>query len=628
MVWQLNKSLLSRLAKRVTVLGASLLWFGASLAVAEPLLPAEKQYRLAAWHFYQDDYYQALLQLALAAEPSAKASLLQAGLLLQLDMPASSAALLQRLLADNTLSGQLPRQLRNIALLQFSRYQYEQQQTAAARAYLNQLSPPLEMLSGQAELLSQLLYWPDLAAADLQLFSRLAGQDELPYVVINHILALRQQQQPEQALALLARLSDQLPTDGQPGFWQQLFRWRAPAALHSADSEQQALADYLQLVKAGLLLDQLQWASAQQVLSEFASDSVLTLAAMTLYRDVLTENRQIPTLLAVLQQLIVRFPYAPASWLAAHQLGTQFERALAQQDALAAYRWAEQYYQQQLAANIEHASLLSLEQLAAPSGLSDWQQYQLRQQASLYQLQRQLNALLQLQQLQQQRIARLANLAEVIDSKLLQQRQLLASALPQLTVKQQQLQQQVAQLDAALVTAASLPMAELLWLDSTEQDHAQMQRMLLRAGERVAVLAKAGRDTGLAATRLARLQGLLQWQFQQGSAERHWQLTKLRRQLAVELSKIGEALQRLAALDGQTERLLAQQQQLSDITGKEQQFSAVLAQQQQQQLAQLNSGLQQLRLAEREQVLALQRLNTQAVARVMEQLLLSSQEGQ
>ncbi|WP_214000364.1 hypothetical protein [Arsukibacterium sp.] len=612
-----------------STLSALLLASGVLLPVAAaPFAQSEKQYRLAAWHFYQEDYYQALLQLSLAPEEPAKASLFQAGLLLQLDMPAATASLLKRLLDDQTLSGKLPRELRNIALLQFSRYQYEQQYTEQARYYLQQLTPPLAELAGQAELLQQLLNWPDTMAGDPQVFSRLAGQNELPYVVINQILALRQQQQPAQALALLGQLSEQLGAEPQPGFWQRLFSWRAAEPLLSDATEREALADYLQLLKAGLLVDQLQWADAQQVLSEFASSSVLTLSAMTLYRDVLTENRQIPTLLSLLQQLIERFPYAPASWLAAHQLGNQFERALAQQDALAAYRWADQYYQQQLAANSDHASPVQLEQLADPAGLSGWQRYQLRQQAPLFRLNSQLAALQQLQQLQQQRLSQIERLSDVVQIKLGQQQQLLSSTLPGLIEKQQQLQQKAAQLTSVIVAATQQPMAGQLWLDDTEQHFAQLQRMLGRAEERVAALTAAGRDVSQAAARLSRLRGILQWHYQYNSAERRWQLTKQQQQLTAELTRINDALARLTRLDGKTERLLSQQQQLATLSDQESQFATALAARQQQLLAQLNTELQQLRQAERAQLQEMRRVNTQAIARVMEQLLLTTQEGQ
>tara|TARA_R100001443_G_scaffold109644_1_gene121074 strand:- start:9863 stop:11638 length:1776 start_codon:yes stop_codon:yes gene_type:complete len=591
-------------------------------------MQSEKQYRLAAWHFYQDDYYQALLRLSMTPQKAAKASLLQAGLLLQLDMPEATASLLKKLLDDQTLSGELPRQLRNIALLQFSRYQYEQQHNEQARHYLNQLTAPLEDLAGQAELLQQLLSWPATNVADRQVFNRLAGQRELPYVVINQILALRQQQQPGPALALLAQLRSQLQAGPQSGFWQRLFSWgEATPLLNNAD-ERQALADYLQLLQAGLLVDQLQWADAQQVLSEFASNSVLTLSAMMLYRDVLTENRQIPTLLAVLQQLIDRYPYAPASWLAAHQLGNQFERALQQQDALAAYRWADQFYQQQLAANSEYARAVQLPQLAQPETLSGWQQYQLRQHAPLFQLNNQLRALQQLQQLQQQRQDKMVRLAEVVQIKLDQQQQLLIRSVPDLTAKQQALQEQAGQLAARISETQQQPMAQHLWLDDTEQNYAQLQRMLSRAQDRVTALTAAGRDVRDAEIRLMRLRGILQWHYQYNRAERHWQLGKLQQQLTTQLKAVDIALNRLNALDGKTEHLLRRQQQLTALTTQENQFTAAVAQQQQQLLGQLNHGLQQLRLQEREQLLEMRRLNTQAIARVMEQVLLSSQEAQ
>ncbi|KKO48687.1 hypothetical protein VT06_10330 [Arsukibacterium sp. MJ3] len=626
------RQLKTALMRHIAVLSAMSALFALSMmpfaVAAEPLLRTEQQYRLAAWHFYQDDYYQALLQLALAPENSAKASLLQAGLLLQLDMPAATASLLQRLLDDHTLSGQLPVQLRNVALLQFARFQYEQQHNQQARYYLQQLSLPLNELAGEAELLTQMLRWPELSPVDSQVFSRLAGQSQLPYVVINQILTLRQQQQPLPALQLLTKLSQQLQVNAEPGFWLALFHFRAASPLLSDSTERQALADYLQLLKAGLLVDQLQWANAQQVLSEFASNSVLTLSAMTLYRDVLSENRQIPSLLAVLQQLIVRFPYASAGWLAAHQLGEQFERALAPQDALTAYRWADHYYQQQLTDNTAYAVPLSAAQLAKPDGLSAWQHYQLRQQSQLFQLRRQLAALQQLQQLQQQRQARMANLAEVVATKLAQQHYLLASALPELGTKQHALQQQVKQLHIIMRKAADEPMAQLLWQGEAEQHFAQLQQLLVRAEGRVASLTAAGRDVSQVKQRLGRLRGILQWHYQQSAADRRWQFSQQQQQLTATLSTINAALKRLATLDGKTERLLAQQQQLELTAARENQFSADLAAQQQQLVAELNRGLQQLRLSEREQLLALQKLNTQAIARVMEQLLLTSQEGQ
>ena len=136
MVRQLIPKLIKRLLMALLVSGVLL------PVAAEPLMQSEKQYRLAAWHFYQDDYYQALLRLSMTPPKAAKASLLQAGLLLQLDMPEATASLLKKLLDDQTLSGELPRQLRNIALLQFSRYQYEQQHNEQARHYLNQLTAP------------------------------------------------------------------------------------------------------------------------------------------------------------------------------------------------------------------------------------------------------------------------------------------------------------------------------------------------------------------------------------------------------------------------------------------------------------------------------------------------------
>ena len=170
-------------------------------------------------------------------------------------------------------------------------------------------------------------------------------------------------------------------------------------------------------------------------------------------------------------------------------------------------------------------------------------------------------------------------------------------------------------------------MAQLLGLNDTEQALSQQQQMLTRATQRLQQLAADGRDMTAENARLQRLNGLLTWQYQQNSADRRYQLVLLQQQLTAELQQIDSGIQRLAALDGKTIRLLAQQQQLTQGMGNEQRFSEALSQQQQQLLVSLNQALQQQRLAEREQLMALQRLNTQAIARLMEQVLLSTEEA-
>ena len=222
----------------------------------------------------------------------------------------------------------------------------------------------------------------------------------------------------------------------------------------------------------------------------------------------------------------------------------------------------------------------------------------------------------------------MVRLAEVVQIKLDQQQQLLIRSVPDLTAKQQALQEQAGQLAARISETQQQPMAQHLWLDDTEQNYAQLQRMLSRAQDRVTALTAAGRDVRDAEIRLMRLRGILQWHYQYNRAERHWQLGKLQQQLTTQLKAVDIALNRLNALDGKTEHLLRRQQQLTALTTQENQFTAAVAQQQQQLLGQLNHGLQQLRLQEREQLLEMRRLNTQAIARVMEQVLLSSQEAQ
>ena len=122
------------------------------VSAAEPELLSEKHYRQAAWSFYQQQPATALEALQLAPQQSSRTRLLEAGLYLQLDMPARTAALLQQVLTDAEQPNALPQALRNIALLQFARYQLELGNKTQAKHYMQQgISTPDAAYLGQQQ---------------------------------------------------------------------------------------------------------------------------------------------------------------------------------------------------------------------------------------------------------------------------------------------------------------------------------------------------------------------------------------------------------------------------------------------------------------------------------------------
>ena len=192
--------------------------------MAEPVSLSEKHYRQAAWAFYQQQPASALEALQLAPQQDGRTRLLEAGLYLQLAMPQHAATALEQVLAQPADDNAVPQALKNIALLQFARYQLELGNKTAARQYLQQVNITADgAWRGQQQLLSQLIHWPDISVPPQPDFVSLADQPEMPYVISNQALVLAQTDQSDTALDWLAQIRQQLKTSEGQGFWQLLF---------------------------------------------------------------------------------------------------------------------------------------------------------------------------------------------------------------------------------------------------------------------------------------------------------------------------------------------------------------------------------------------------------------------
>ncbi|MBZ9610064.1 hypothetical protein [Rheinheimera maricola] len=609
-------------------LAASLLWLPLlPILAAEPDQLSEKHYRQAAWAFYQQQPALALETLQLAPQQDSRTQLLEAGLYLQLGMPGHAAELLQQILTLYRGDNALPQTLRNIALLQFARYQLELGDKAQAKLYLSQVDISADSTYlGQQQLLSQLVFWPDIALPAKPDFSALAQQAEMPYIVSNQALILAKQQ-PELALQWLSQLRQQFSIATEQGFWQQLFNtpWRS---LTSADGfnypaeEQQALQDYLLLIQAQLYISLQDFAAADAILANFASDSVLSNNALELYSHILTEQRHIPALLAVLQQQILRQPFGDTAWYAATRIGEQLERALANKDALAAYRWADNYYQQQQQLIHEQARPIQVQQLS--DNASPWQQQQLSNDNQLYRLSEDILGLQQQLNAAPVRQQRLGRLQQTLQYKLQQQQQLLPSQLPDLSERQMLLADKFALLQQQISQAQQ---SELSLLLTQGEPHRQLM-LLQNAEQRLQLLITAAQpQSEVYASRLKRLRGIMQWHYQQKSAQHDWQLQQQQQLLNQQLNQLTQRLQQLQQQGGQTEQLLVKQQRLTLLSEHQQQLNLALLSQQQQLLAQLNQRLQQRRNEDIAMLQKLQRHNKESMARVMETVLAQGSSG-
>ena len=584
---------------------------------------SDKHYRLAAWSFYLQQPEQALERLQLAPEQDARTQLLEAGLYLQLGMPQRAAYLLQQLLtAGNEGASALPLALRNAALLQFARYQLETGNKAQAQQYLAQVNIGTDQQwLGERQLLNQLVNWPDIALPETPQFALLARHSEMPYIVSNQALVLAKSGQTELALHWLAQLQSQLAVPQQQGFWSLLFsgQWRLlgkPDGFVYPAQEQTALQDYLALLQAQLHIERQELAAADAILANFAADSVLSDTALQLYSHILTQQRHIPALLAVLQQQIKQQPFSLTAWQAASRIGEQLERAAQLHDALGAYHWAEQYYQQQTELINQQARPLQVSQLQ--HGLAPWQQLQLANDNNLYRLQQDILALQHQLANAPERQQRLARLTEVTAFKLVQQQDLLSTQLPQLTARAQTLTQQFSAVQQQIATAEQQPMALSLWQGEAYQQLSRLESAEQRFS-RLPADAQQGADY---AKRLARLRGLLHWQYSDTAAERRWQRQQQLTATDAKLAMLQQQLQTLSRQGNQSPRLTAVRQRLTLLNEQQQQLNLALLSQQQQLLARLNQQLQQLRQQQLASLTQLQRHNKEAMARVMERVLL------
>lgn len=584
-------------------------------------VPPEKHYRQAAWAFYNDAPAEALQSLQLSAQQDARSQLMQAGLYLQLGMPQHAAALLKPLVEQG--EQKLPRNLLNIALLQFARYQLELGDKIAARSYLSAVRLTADdPWLGHQQLLEQLVQWPEVALPATPDFAALQFHPQMPYIVSNQALALALRNQPQLALDWLALLQKRIKRPDAPGFWQALFsgQWEQLYGVEGYDfnnEEYVALQDYLQLLQAQLHIEQQNFAAADAVLSDFAANSVLSPAALALYSHILTEQRHIPTLLAVLQQQIDLQPFSLTAWQAATRIGEQLERAHAEQDALAAYRWADNYYQQQLQQIEQQAVPLDVGKLT--QGMSAWQQLQISQHDSLYRLQQDILTLQQQLAGAPERQQRLQRLAQVNLFKQQQQQTLLQQQLPLLQQRRAALAEQSQQLHNRISEAQAEPLSLLL---SEGEQFAQLAAVQA-ATERLSRIKRLSTDfdDGAYQLRLQRLRGLLQWQYYDDSARRALSLQRAQTALTQALAQTDARLADLQAQQQSAPRLEQQADKLALLNSRQQQLNLQLLSLQQQRVAVLNQQLQQRRQQDIAAIRDLQRHNKQALARVMERVL-------
>lgn len=596
---------------------------GAAAAQSEPRTlvsqqPLEQPYRQAAWYFYQDQPYSALLQLELSPTTDPRSDLLKGGLLLQIGLPKQAADLMAQLLKQQ--QGALPEDVRQYALLQYSRYLFNHGDKAAAKQYAQNIVTNPD-LKGMQQQLQQMLDWPAIQIPAQPDFDQLNGQPEMPYVIMNQIQAIAASGDVDRALEWQEQLTGQLGDAVDPWFWQRWFGF-TPQWQRKDNAETTAVLEYLQLLRAQLFIRKQDYSNALSVLSQFPLDSALNQLALETYAQVLAKSGQTATLLAVYQQMLERHPYAMSSWKAATEIGLTLEKTGQKPQALAALQWAEEYFATQLSQN-SAVTALTLPALAQQH-FTPWQQFQFKQDKSLFALKTDILAMKQLTEYAPLQLARIEHLQKVVAIKLQQQTELLHGKLPELSAQLSRFEQQYQGLQQELADVGQQHYPQK-WLPLTLY---KQQQNIDKAAGRLLLLSQAQQqgaairvDVSKQQQRLNQLQGLAKWQYATEQVANQWQLKKQQQQLTQLIPQIRQRIRTLEAAQDATPRLKLQQQRLAELQTQQQQLVAGIANAQQLLLAELNQLLQLRAAKQRTELLQLSRRNKQALARVMEEQL-------
>lgn len=580
--------------------------------------PLEQAYRQAAWFFYQDRPYDALLQLDLAPAADPRSDLLKGGLLLQVGLPKQAADLMQQVLQHQ--QDALPEDVRQYALLQYSRYLLNRGDKTAAKRYAAGITAN-PAVKGMQQQLQQMLDWPDIQIPAQPDFDQLDGHPEMPYVLMNQIQALAAKGDIERALEWQEQLSNQLDNAVAPWFWQRWFGF-APVWQRQDDNETTAVLQYLQLLRAQLFVRKQDYPSAQAVLSEFPLHSPLNQLALETYAEVLAKSGQTGPLLGVYQQQLQQHPFAASSWRAATDIGLTLEKTSQKAQALAALQWAERYFDSQISQN-KALKPLTIEELEQQS-FTPWQGFQFKQDKTLFTLKTDLLAMKQLTLLAPEQLKRIQHLQKVVAIKLQQQTDLLHGKLPELSAQLATLEQQYQQLQTELVavptqTYPSRWLPAPLHKQQQTLDKAAVRLNQLTAAQQLGAAVKV--DVAKQQHRLSTLQGLAKWQYASSQSDTVWQLKKQQQQLQQLLPPLRNRIGVLQAAQDATPRLKTQQQRLAELNAQQQALVHGINQAQQQLLAELNQQLKLRADKQLAQLLQLSRRNKQALARLMEEQL-------
>ncbi|WP_156904912.1 hypothetical protein [Ferrimonas senticii] len=329
--------------------------------LAQPF--SEKLYRQALYFYFNGEPQQALIQLQLNQQryqrDTGKSRLFGAGLQVSLGLHQQASDTLNQLVNNRqllTTDGRQDQrhlnraeQLLLIATMQLAQQRLDQQQPQQAQAELNRLQAlPLAAIDtpyrSHYQLLQQLANWPQQVNLSEPQPALATAPIEHWYLQLNRALWHLQQQQPLQAEPLLREVRDAPHAVAPQPFWQWLFMpWQTPQPLQQLtplQQERQALADHATLLLGQLALSQGRPAQAATTLAQMPQQSAYGAEAMALYAEALAQQQQHQAAANIYRQLSDRYRYSPYGWQALLQRADQMAAWGQPRQALTLYQQA------------------------------------------------------------------------------------------------------------------------------------------------------------------------------------------------------------------------------------------------------------------------------------------------
>jgi hypothetical protein len=524
--------------------------WGEDKVESDPAAPSSVQdlrYGVVLYHFFQDEYFQALTELLLGDQKQDMphhaefAQLLRGGISLSYGMDAQARTLFEQLLEQHPAPA-----VRDRAWFYLGKNYYERSDNATALGVLDRSGDALsDSMRDERDYLRAMIALQGGASAQPLRSSEDAPNPWLPYLDFNR--------------GAYAAAAGDWPTAATS--------FGAAAATPLRDDEHKALRDRA-LVAAGYAL-----------LANGATDPNALRSALGTFRDVrlngpfsdqallgygwaALELEDYPLALQPWQALQERSLLSPAVQESLLAVPYAYEKLNASAQALAEYERAEQLFNQELGRidaaqqQLRTAPLLGL--WLDPKNTGEWisRQQELPVASQLPYLEhllalnavqdaiRDMRDLAQLEQYLTDWQDRLGAL-DVAQNLQYQRRQKILQDRPdqQLDATSQKLQQQRAELAATLEQSAHSGGGDALMTG----DELAISRRLQRVRERIDTLRRQGQDVGDFEAKYQRYRGLLAWQVQDDSAVRQRVATRQLRELDEQLAV---AQQRKAQLDG------------------------------------------------------------------------------